>query len=128
MCRSSPRVRDQPAKPALTGPPADPALATWENEGGSIITSSGGRNTPVDSGDPSARDVPTSSATDPARDAVTHPNAALPPERADRLTKALARFLKIEAAAGAALLAATCAALILSNSAPWWLTRNKHTT
>jgi NhaA family Na+:H+ antiporter len=47
---------------------------------------------------------------------VTHPKAALPPETADRLTKPLGRFLKIEAAAGAALLVATCAALILSNS------------
>jgi NhaA family Na+:H+ antiporter len=41
---------------------------------------------------------------------------ALPPERADRFTKPLGRFLKIEAAAGAALFVATCAALILSNS------------
>ena len=47
---------------------------------------------------------------------VNHPNAALPRERADRFTKPLGRFLKIEAAAGAALLVATCAALILSNS------------
>jgi NhaA family Na+:H+ antiporter len=48
---------------------------------------------------------------------VNHPNAALPRERADRFTKPLGRFLKIEAAAGAALLVATSAALILSNSA-----------
>lgn len=45
-----------------------------------------------------------------------HSNAALPRERADRFTKPLGRFLKIEAAAGAALLVATCAALVLSNS------------
>ena len=43
--------------------------------------------------------------------------ADLPSERADRFTKPLGRFLKIEAAAGAALPVATCAALILSNSA-----------
>jgi len=47
---------------------------------------------------------------------VNHPNAALPREKADRFTKPLGRFLKIEAAAGAALLVATSAALILSNS------------
>lgn len=36
--------------------------------------------------------------------------AAFPPEAADRFTKLFGRFLKIEAAAGAALLVATCAA------------------
>jgi NhaA family Na+:H+ antiporter len=40
----------------------------------------------------------------------------LPHEVADRFTDPFARFLKIEAAAGAALLLATLAALILSNS------------
>lgn len=44
-------------------------------------------------------------------------NARLPSEIADRFTKPFARFLKIEAAAGAILLFATLAALILSNSA-----------
>jgi NhaA family Na+:H+ antiporter len=44
-------------------------------------------------------------------------NAGLPPEIADRFTEPFARFLKIEAAAGGALLLATVAALILSNSA-----------
>lgn len=52
---------------------------------------------------------------------VNHDTAALPPEVADRFTKPLGRFFKIEAAAGIGLLAATCAALILSNSA--WSTR-----
>jgi NhaA family Na+:H+ antiporter len=44
-------------------------------------------------------------------------SARLPSEMADRFTKPFARFLKIEAAAGAILLCATLAALILSNSA-----------
>ncbi len=44
-------------------------------------------------------------------------NAGLPHEMADRFTGPFTRFLKIEAAAGAALLLATLAALILSNSA-----------
>ena len=44
-------------------------------------------------------------------------NAGLPPEVADRFTEPFARFLKIEAAAGGALLLATVAALVLSNSA-----------
>jgi NhaA family Na+:H+ antiporter len=41
----------------------------------------------------------------------------LPPEIADRFMKPFAPFLKIEAASGAVLLVAACAALILSNSA-----------
>ena len=41
----------------------------------------------------------------------------LPSEIADRFTKPFAQFLRIEAAAGAMLLLAACAALILSNSA-----------
>ncbi|HSS66148.1 MAG TPA: Na+/H+ antiporter NhaA [Gammaproteobacteria bacterium] len=44
-------------------------------------------------------------------------SASLPPEIADRFTRPFARFLKVEAAAGALLLLATFAALILSNSA-----------
>ncbi len=40
----------------------------------------------------------------------------LPREAADRLTRAFARFLKIESAAGVLLLVATLAALIVSNS------------
>ena len=44
-------------------------------------------------------------------------NTDLPHEIADRFTEPFARFLKIEAAAGALLLFATVAALILSNSA-----------
>ena len=44
-------------------------------------------------------------------------NTGLPHEMADRFTGAFTRFLKIEAAAGAALLFATLAALVLSNSA-----------
>ncbi|HEX2493592.1 MAG TPA: Na+/H+ antiporter NhaA [Steroidobacter sp.] len=44
--------------------------------------------------------------------------ARLPREFVDRLTKPLARFLHIEALGGAALLAASIAALVLSNS-PW---------
>ncbi|MCX4239227.1 Na+/H+ antiporter NhaA [Paraliomyxa miuraensis] len=48
----------------------------------------------------------------------SHDSAALPPETADRFTKPLGRFLKIEAAAGIALLVATCSALLLSSS-PW---------
>lgn len=40
----------------------------------------------------------------------------LPPEFADRFTEPFARFVKIEAAAGCALLIATFAAVILSNS------------
>jgi Na+:H+ antiporter, NhaA family len=43
-------------------------------------------------------------------------NVGLPPEMADRFTRPLARFLKIEAGAGVILLLATLAALILSNS------------
>lgn len=44
-------------------------------------------------------------------------STSLPPEIADRITRPLARFLKIEAAGGAVLLLATVAALTLSNSA-----------
>ncbi|HSS66550.1 MAG TPA: Na+/H+ antiporter NhaA [Gammaproteobacteria bacterium] len=44
-------------------------------------------------------------------------NTGLPQEIADRFAEPFARFLKIEAAAGALLLLATVAALILSNSA-----------
>ena len=44
-------------------------------------------------------------------------NAGLPREIADHFTEPFARFLKVEAAAGALLLFATVAALILSNSA-----------
>jgi NhaA family Na+:H+ antiporter len=47
--------------------------------------------------------------------------ACLPSEIADSFTKPFVRFFKIEAAAGAILLLATLAALILSNSA--WSTR-----
>ena len=43
-------------------------------------------------------------------------NAGLPPEFADRFTEPFARFVKIEAAAGGALLVATFAAVILLNS------------
>jgi Na+:H+ antiporter, NhaA family len=43
-------------------------------------------------------------------------NSGLPPEFADRFTEPFARFVKIEAAAGCALLLATFAAVILSNS------------
>ena len=42
----------------------------------------------------------------------------LPPELADRFTKPLARFLRIEAATGVLLAVAAAAALIVSNS-PW---------
>jgi NhaA family Na+:H+ antiporter len=44
-------------------------------------------------------------------------DAGLPHEIADRFTEPFARFLRVEAAAGALLLLATVAALILSNSA-----------
>jgi NhaA family Na+:H+ antiporter len=44
-------------------------------------------------------------------------STSLPPEIADRITRPLARFLKIESAGGAVLLLATVAALTLSNSA-----------
>jgi Na+:H+ antiporter, NhaA family len=44
--------------------------------------------------------------------------AQLPREFGDRLTKALSRFLQIEAAGGIVLLLFTVAALVLSNS-PW---------
>ncbi len=40
----------------------------------------------------------------------------LPPEKADRATRALRRFLKVESAAGVLLLVATAGALIVSNS------------
>jgi Na+/H+ antiporter NhaA len=50
-------------------------------------------------------------------DTMNQGSADLPPEIADRFTKPLARFLDIEATAGAVLLLATFAALILSNSA-----------
>ncbi|ODR99376.1 sodium:proton antiporter [Methyloceanibacter methanicus] len=43
-------------------------------------------------------------------------NAGLPPEFADRFTEPFARFVKIEAVAGCALLVATLAAVILANS------------
>lgn len=92
-------------RPSPTTPSIDAALATWEGEGGSIVTGSGARNERYATREANA--VP---------GAVNHPNAALPRERADRFTKPLGRFLKIEAAAGAALLVATCAALVLSNS------------
>lgn len=39
----------------------------------------------------------------------------LPPELADRFTKPLARFLRIEAASGVLLAVAAAAALIVSN-------------
>ncbi len=90
MRRSNPKVRDRSDKTGPGGPPTNSALATWEDDGGS--------------------------GANPAPDAVNHPHAALPPERADRFTKPLGRFLKIEATAGVALLVATCTALILSNS------------
>jgi len=48
---------------------------------------------------------------------MTQDNTGLPQEIADRFTEPFARFLKVEAAAGALLLLATVAALILSNSA-----------
>ena len=51
------------------------------------------------------------------RDTGTH-LTRLPKELADRLTKPFARFLRVEAAAGAVLLLAAAAALGLSNS-PW---------
>jgi NhaA family Na+:H+ antiporter len=48
---------------------------------------------------------------------VDHEGAALPSEIADRFTKPFGRFLRVEAASGIVLLLATCAALILSNTA-----------
>jgi len=48
---------------------------------------------------------------------ATRVDLALPVEMADRFTKPLGRFLKIEAASGVALLVAACCAIILSNSA-----------
>jgi NhaA family Na+:H+ antiporter len=51
------------------------------------------------------------------RDTGTH-LTRLPKELADRLKKPLARFLRVEAAAGAVLLLAAAAAIGLSNS-PW---------
>jgi NhaA family Na+:H+ antiporter len=52
---------------------------------------------------------------------VVNGDGAFPPEIADRFTKPFGRFLKIEAATGVILLVATCAALVLSNSA--WSTQ-----
>ena len=49
---------------------------------------------------------------------ATGANARLPSERIDWLNKPIGRFLRIEAAAGAALLLATIVALALANS-PW---------
>lgn len=80
-------------------PSADEAHSVWEDEGGSLV------NTPRTQDD-NGSSPPQSISLD----------ADLPFERADRFTRPLGRFLKIEAAAGAALLVATCAALILSNS------------
>jgi NhaA family Na+:H+ antiporter len=80
-------------------PSADEAHSVWEDEGGSLVNT---RRTQDDNGS----SPPQSISLD----------ADLPFERADRFTRPLGRFLKIEAAAGAALLVATCAALILSNS------------
>ena len=47
---------------------------------------------------------------------MSQDSTGLPHEMADRFTDHFARFLKIEALAGAALLLAMLAALILSNS------------
>ena len=79
---------------------ADEAHLVWENEGGSLVNA------------PSTQDDHGASAPQPIS-----VETELPSEMADRFTKPLGRFLKIEAAAGAALLVATCAALLLSNSA-----------
>ncbi|MBK8011622.1 MAG: Na+/H+ antiporter NhaA [Deltaproteobacteria bacterium] len=94
--RPYPRGKE-PAEPPE--PSADAAYLAWQDEGGSLNT-------------PRARDDSGSSAPQPLT-----VETDLPFERADRITKPLGQFLKIEAAAGAALLAATCAALVLSNSA-----------
>jgi hypothetical protein len=78
----------------------DEAHRVWEDEGGSLVNA------------PSTQDDHGSSGPQPISVATD-----LPSEKADRFTEPLGRFLKIEAAAGAALLVATCAALLLSNSA-----------
>ncbi len=85
------------------------ALDTWENDGGKL--------TP--------RVEPATAASDPGQGdeagdgkSVSNQSAGLPDEMADRFTKPLARFFKIKAVAGFALVATTCVALLLSNS-PW---------
>lgn len=86
---------DRPNERDPTEHPSDLAFATWENEGGSSA--------------PSAHE-----ATEPE---VTRPSGSwLPSERADRFTKPFARFLKIEAAAGAALLVTSAVALVIANT------------
>ncbi|MDH5670613.1 MAG: Na+/H+ antiporter NhaA [Myxococcales bacterium] len=89
--RPGPRGKEPPE------PAADEALRVWEDEGGSLVNK------------PSTQHDNGSSAPQPIS-----VEADLPSERADRFTKPLGRFLKVEAAAGAALLVATCAALLLT--------------
>lgn len=98
--------RERPAEAGSTEPSNDSALAIWEHEGGSVAVPN-----------PGSSHEPTSIEASPVLTTVNQPKARLPHEPADRFTKPLSRFLKIEAAAGAALLVATCAALILTNSA-----------
>ena len=102
--------RDPLGHEDLRDPPSDRALATWEDEGGSIVGAPDGR-----SGHELTRMLREANSE---VDMVNPRSAVLPPEIADRFTKPFGRFLKIESASGVVLLVATRAALILSNS-PW---------
>lgn len=103
-------------------PPTVSAHATWEDEGGSTIVPPDERNRSGSTSPSSVEDGSRRSGVSRTPNPNTtlggegHHNGALPPETADLFTKPLARFLEIEAAGGAALLVAACAALILSNS------------
>jgi hypothetical protein len=95
-----------PARPASSGeeapePSADKAHLVWEDEGGSLVNS------------PYTKDDDGSSRP---QSIVVDADLDLPFERADLATRPLGRFLKIEAAACVALLVATRASLVLSNS------------
>lgn len=95
----------------------------WEEDGGRTLAPRDDGAGPDEVGSPPAavdthgRRLPTRRTKAPPADDAA-PKATLPPERADRLTEPLGRFLKVEAGAGVALLIATGAALVLANS-PW---------
>lgn len=105
-----PSRRDRLGHEDLRDARSDRALATWEDEGGSIVGAPD-----VRSGRELTRGL---RETNTDVDKVNPRSAALPTEIVDRFTKPFGRFLKIESASGVVLLVATCAALILSNS-PW---------
>ena len=101
------RAPDRPVGGKSSSSPADSSMASWEDDGGSILDS------PVDPGGRGT--TQRSSALEAAM--VVGKEIGLPPEAADRFVSTLGRFVKIEAVGGVALLVATCVAIVLSNSA-----------